>query len=254
MKVVTYLINLNGSNERLESAKQQLQQIDWPFERFSAYDGRGISITDFQDYDDQQSKKTSGRSLINSEIGCYLSHYQCVEKFLQTDADYLIVLEDDMQISTNFKKVISPLLDYLFSNKHLEWHLINIAANKKKIAQDIIEIQNHTLWHAYYFPVLGLGLVWSRKGAEEFIKKGKIITMPVDVFFQRWLSSNGKGLGIWPPLVKPMGLDSDILGTVASQNIKRKDRENRDSTYFFKKQKRMLQDKVSAIKNLLTTK
>ena len=79
--------------------------------------------------------------------------------------------------------------------------MINIAANKKKLAQDIIEINNYALWHAYYFPVLGIGLVWSRKGAEEFIEKSKVITMPVDVFFQRWLSSNGKGLGIWPPLV-----------------------------------------------------
>ena len=68
------------------------------------------------------------------------------------------------------------------------------------------------------------------------------------------MSSNGKGLGVWPPLVKPMGLDSDILGTVASQNIKRKDKENRNSTYFLKKQKRMLQDKISAIKNLIITK
>ena len=254
MKVVTYLINLDGSHERLECAKQQLNDIDWVFEKFSAFDGRGKALSSFENYDDQQAKKLMGRSLLSSEIGCYLSHYNCALKFLESDADYLIVLEDDMQLSTNFKKTILPLLDYLFSNRHLEWSLVNIAANKKKLARDIIEINNHTLWHAYYFPVLGLGLVWSRKGAEEFIEKGKIITMPVDVFFQRWLSGNGNGLGVWPSLVKPMGLDSDILGTVASQNIKRKDRENRDSTYSFKKQKRMLQDKLSAIKNLITTK
>lgn len=254
MKVQTYLINLDGSDERLKSAKQQLNSIGWDFEKFSAFDGRGKALSSFENYDDQQAKKLLGRSLLNSEIGCYLSHYNCALKFLESDADYLIVLEDDMQLSADFKQVISPLLDYLFSNTRPEWYLINIAANKKKLAKDIAEINGHTLWHAYYFPVLGLGLIWSRKGAEAFIEKGKTITMPVDVFFQRWLSDSGRGLGVWPPLVTPMGLDSDILGTVASQNIKRKDKENRDSTYFIKKQKRMLQDKVSAIKNLLTIK
>ena len=78
--------------------------------------------------------------------------------------------------------------------------------------------------------------------------------MPVDIFFQRWLSRNGKGLGLWPAVISPMGLDSDILGTQATQNIQRKEKEGRDSSYNLKKQKRMLQDKVSAVKNLMTTK
>ena len=254
MKVVTYLINLDGSHERLECAKQQLNDIDWVFEKFSAFDGRGKALSSFENYDDQQAKKLMGRSLLSSEIGCYLSHYNCALKFLESDADYLIVLEDDMQLSTNFKKTILPLLDYLFSNRHLEWSLVNIAANKKKLARDIIEINNHTLWHAYYFPVLGLGLVWSRKGAEEFIEKGKIITMPVDVFFQRWLSGNGNGLGVSPALVTPTDMDSDIWSEAAAQNIKRRELENRDWSYSIKKKKRILQNKSAAIKNLYSFK
>jgi hypothetical protein len=39
-----------------------------------------------------------------------------------------------------------------------------------------------SLWHAFYFPIRGLGLVWSRKGAEAFIQAGKSMTMPVDIF------------------------------------------------------------------------
>ena len=144
MKVQTYLINLDGSDERLKSAKQQLNSIGWDFEKFSAFDGRGKALSSFENYDDQQAKKLLGRSLLNSEIGCYLSHYNCALKFLESDADYLIVLEDDMQLSADFKQVISPLLDYLFSNTRPEWYLINIAANKKKLAKDITEINGHS--------------------------------------------------------------------------------------------------------------
>lgn len=254
MKTLTYLINLDGSDQRLESATKQLDDIGWSFERVAAYDGRGKALSDFIDYDDQQTRKNLGRSLLSSEIGCYLSHYQCAERFLQTDADFLVVLEDDMTLAADFKIIVTETLDFLYANPENSWHLINLAAKKKKLAKDIASFNKHTLWHAYYFPIRGLGLIWSREGAEAFIKVAKPITMPVDIFFQKWLSHNGKGLGIWPALVKPLGLDSDILGTQSSQNIKRKDKENRDLSYNIKKHKRMWQNKTVAVKNLYLTK
>lgn len=250
MKVETYLINLDGSDERLQRATEQLQAVDWSFQRFSAYDGRGQDLASFENYDDVATQQTLGRRLLNSELGCYLSHYGCAEKFLQTDADYLVVLEDDMKITTDFKTSVEQILSYLYQHQDLDWYLINLAAKKKKFAKDIVKIDDFSLWHAYYFPIRGLGLIWSRKGAEAFVASGKTMTMPVDIFFQTWLSKNGKGLGVWPALVKPAGLDSDILGTVATQGISRKEKENRDSSYGLKKQKRMWRDRMYAFKHL----
>ncbi|KAF1015353.1 MAG: hypothetical protein GAK29_04592 [Acinetobacter bereziniae] len=250
MKVETYLINLDGSDERLQRATEQLQAVDWPFERFSAYDGRGQDLTSFENYDDVGTQQTLGRRLLNSELGCYLSHYGCAEKFLKSDADYLVVLEDDMKITSDFKKSMDQILSYLDQHKSLDWYLINLAAKKKKFSKDIVDLDNFSLWHAYYFPIRGLGLIWSKKGAEAFVASGKTMTMPVDIFFQTWLSKNGKGLGVWPALVKPAGLDSDILGTVATQGISRKEKENRDSSYGLKKQKRMWRDRIYAFKHL----
>lgn len=250
MKVITYLINLDGSDQRLANATAQLQREGWPFTRFAAYDGRGKALSEFTNYDDAKAQKILGRSLINSELGCYLSHYGCAEKFLETDADYLVVLEDDIQVLPNFKQNLDSLLNYLDLHKELDWYLVNMAAKKKKLAKDIIQIDQYQLWHAYYFPIRGVGLLWSRKGAEEFVKLGKQIHVPVDIFFQGWLSKNGKGLGVWQPFVKPAGLDSDILGTVATQGIQRKDLENRDASHGLKKQKRMWRDRFYAFKHL----
>ncbi|GAA5017060.1 hypothetical protein GCM10023206_29420 [Acinetobacter puyangensis] len=252
MKVITYLINLDGSNQRLENASQQLQLAQVEFSRFPAYDGRGKNLSEFKDYDDTEARAILGRSLLNSEIGCYLSHYGCVEQFLKTDADYLIVLEDDMKIVTDFKTAIDGILDYLQQHQDLNWYLINIAAKKKKLAKDITPIGEYSLWHAYYFPIRGLGLIWSRAGAEEFLNAGKDINVPVDIFFQRWLSKNGLGLGVWPPLVRPRGVDSDILGTVAAQGISRKEKENRSLSHGLKKQKRMWLDRYHALKHLIS--
>ncbi|RZF50800.1 glycosyltransferase family 25 protein [Acinetobacter halotolerans] len=252
MKVVTYLINLEGSDQRLASATAQLNQESWGFSRFPAYDGRGKALSEFENYDDDAAQQILGRSLISSELGCYLSHYGCAEKFLETDADYLVVLEDDIDVLPNFKQNLDSLLNYLDQHKELDWYVVNIAAKKKKLAKDIVQIQDYSLWHAYYFPIRGVGLVWSRKGAEEFVRLGKMMQVPVDIFFQSWLSKNGKGLGVWQPFVQPAGLDSDILGTVATQGIKRKDLENRSASHGFKKQKRMWRDRFYAIKHLIS--
>lgn len=250
MKIVTYLINLDGSSDRLTKASQQLDAQGVLFERFPAYDGRGAALSDFKDYDDMQTQKNLGRSLINSEVGCYLSHYGCVEKFLTTDADYLIVLEDDVVLSQNFSKNVMALLSYLDEHRELGWYLINLAAKKRKLTKKIVKIEDFILHYAYYFPIRGVGLIWSRQGAAEFVKIAKPICYPVDVLFQRWLSENGKGLLVWSRFVSPAGLDSDILGTVAADETSRKEKENRQSSYNWKKQKRMLQDKIYAVKHL----
>lgn len=250
MKVITYLINLEGSDQRLASATAQLQQADWAFSRFPAYDGRGKALSEFENYDDAAAQKILGRSLISSELGCYLSHYGCAKKFLETDADYLVVLEDDIQVLPNFKQNLNSLINYLDQHKELEWYVVNLAAKKKKLAKDIVQIDGYTIWHAYYFPIRGVGLVWSRAGAEAFVELGKTMQVPVDIFFQSWLSKNGKGLGVWQPFVQPAGIDSDILGTVATQGIQRKALENRSASHGFKKQKRMWRDRFYAIRHL----
>lgn len=251
MKIETYLINLDGSHERLARASAQLNEVGWEFERYPAFDGRGKALSDFKHYNDVKAQKILGRSLLNSEIGCYLSHYGCIENFLKTDADYLIVLEDDLKISENFKSIMNEILEHLHSDSKTEWHLVNIAAKKKKIAKDIASINQYSLGHAYYFPIRGLGLIWSRKGAKAFLDSGREITVPVDIFFQNWLSENGRGLGVWPALVSPAGLDSDILGTIASQGVLRKQKEKRQLFYRLKKQKRVFVNKLFAMKNYL---
>lgn len=58
MKVETYLINLDGSDQRLASATAQLQQEGCiSFTRFSAYDGRGKALSEFKQYDDAEAQR-----------------------------------------------------------------------------------------------------------------------------------------------------------------------------------------------------
>ncbi|MCY6413594.1 glycosyltransferase family 25 protein [Acinetobacter sp. VNH17] len=253
MKVETYLINLDGSHERLDNATRQLNQQNFPFVRFPAYDGRGKLLSEFKEYNDEKSIDIMGRSLIGSELGCYKSHLRCIEKFLKTDADYLIVLEDDIQIIVDqFKAILDEVLNWLSKHPEIEWYAINLGAKKNKLSKKIFHTKGHDLVKAYYYPIRFIGMIWSRQGAQAFFEYSvNEMYMPVDNLAQSWLSQNGKGLSIWPPLVKPNGADSDIDGVIATQGKKRNDKEARSLSYSLKKQKRMWRDRMYAVKHLL---
>lgn len=247
MKVETYLINLDGSDERLKNASEILLAQNIQFKRFPAVDGRGKSLDAFESYNDEKAKQVMGRSLLNGEIGCYLSHVGCIQNFLASDADYLIVLEDDMQLANDFKKTIDEVLAYLDNHKAFDWNLINIGPKKKKICTTIQSFNGYELLHAYYFPIRTIGLVWSRKGAEAFISQGLEIFMPIDNYLQHWLSTNSKGLSIWAPLVKPSGFDSVI-------DVNRSAKKKNTLAFGVKKLMRTWNTRFTAINNKILNK
>ena len=63
MKLITYLINLDGSDERLSSARVQLEQQGITFTRVSAFDGRGLNLAEVSDYDEAHALRYMGRKL-----------------------------------------------------------------------------------------------------------------------------------------------------------------------------------------------
>ena len=256
MKVETYLINLDGSHDRLQNATTQLGQQGFPFVRFAAYDGRGKPLSEFNNYNDTKANQIMGRSLISSELGCYLSHVGCVQRFLETDADYLIVLEDDLKIVEDFANTVKDILDYLDQHKELDWYLINLGAKKRKLSRHIASIRSYDVVRADYFPIRTIGLIWSRKGAETFLREAQEMYAPIDNFLQSWLSQNGRGLSVWKPLVYPGGFISDIDGGGNSGNINkaRNAKEDRSISYSFRRQKRMWRDRMYALKHLVIDK
>ncbi|OTG67700.1 glycosyltransferase family 25 protein [Acinetobacter silvestris] len=251
MKVETYLINLDGSDERLKSATEQLNSEQVSFTRFAAVDGRGKPLSSFKNYNDQKAVEVMGRSLISSELGCYLSHIGCLEKFLMTDSDYLIVVEDDIRLLDGFKVTVDAMLEWLHQNPDVDWYAMNLGAKKNKMSKKLFTFEGRDLVRAYYYPIRFIGMIWSRKGAEAFLDHAKEMYMPVDNLAQSWLSQNGKGLSVWPAVVKPNGLDSDIDGAAATDSIRRNDKSGRQLSYGLKKQKRMWRDRFNAVKNMI---
>ena len=251
MTLPIYLINLDGSHERLASASSQLDAAGLSFERVAAFDGRGRAVSEFPDYDAKATLHNMGRPLRGGEIGCYLSHLECARRFVATGADFALVLEDDMQLTLDAAQVLKHMQAWLQA-RPVDWDLINLGPNKLKISTPLRKFdspdQSYLLARAHYFPVRLTGLLWSRVGATTFVEQHRRIFAPVDNYFQHWLTRSDRGLAVWPPLLIPTGVASDIN---QGSTLRRSD-EGRHPFYFAIKHRRLLTEKVLALRHKLT--
>ncbi|WP_180012616.1 glycosyltransferase family 25 protein [Acinetobacter sp. YH16031] len=243
MKLGIYLINLDSSTERLAQATTELKKHNIEFERIPAVDGRKLHVQSYEGYDSQKANALMGRDLLGAEIGCYLSHKRCVSEFLASDYDYVIVVEDDLEIISDLMVTVEKTIQWLEQNQK-GWYLMNIGSTKRKLSKKMHQIEQHQLLKAYYFPVLTLGLVWSREGAQAFQNNLVQINAPIDVALQSWLTDLSKGYSIYPPLVQPNGAESDIDAIKAHPTAPRQRVGKR-----WPRQKRMWGNKLKALKN-----
>ena len=240
-----YVINLEGSDARLASAAAQLSAAGLTFERVAAFDGRGLSVAEFPDYDPARARAYMGRPLRGGEIGCYLSHLDAARRIAAGPAPVAVVLEDDMSLPPEAGALLHELADWAGARVS-DWDLINLGPNKHKIYTDLLTLGSgeHTVTRAHYFPMTTTGLMWSRTGAQAFVDTHETIFAPVDNFFRHWLTRTDRGLAVWPPLVRTTGAESEIDAAPRARS-----REDRHPFYGLIKQRRLLVDKLLALRH-----
>jgi glycosyl transferase family 25 len=135
----------------------------------------------------------------------------------------------------------------LHKQETISWYTINVGAKKKKLYTVLEKFGSYELLKAYYFPIRTMGLIWSRKGAEIFLKEGRVMSMPIDNYLQVWLSDNIQGLSIWPPMVFPSGFESEIDKNRSNKSNK----EMKFFSYNYKRQIRTWSCRLKAIRNMM---
>ena len=243
-----YLINLDGSDARLAAATDQLNGAGIAFERVSAFDGRGRDPTQIDGYDEAAALQFIGRTLSGGELGCFFSHKDCVQRFLETDAQHALVFEDDIRLVPQAAEYVDQLLAWLDVHGP-NWDLINIGPANLKITSELNSFESDgremKLVHAHYFPVRTAGLIWSRRGAETFLADLRPIFAPVDNYFRDWLTRSNTGLSVWPPIVTQ---DESEVSEIAGAGAARKN-IGRTKSYSLTKQKRLAAEKLRAMRH-----
>ena len=104
-KLACYLINLERAMDRRVVMASRLQAIGLEHEIVRAVDGKLLQLP-VPEFSERSFKILHGRRIIPAEVGCYLSHVECAKRFLQSDADHALILEDDVSFTPDFVEAI----------------------------------------------------------------------------------------------------------------------------------------------------
>jgi glycosyl transferase family 25 len=135
-------------------------------------------------YDEKLTIAHFGRPLKSGELGAYASHYATWVWFLKSDADQLIVLEDDVVVDWEIMKVLAEtdLASHDVHSLHLfATQPINYKIVRYKFISD----------HSHLLRVNGLMLgcqayLLTRKAAEALVREAAVIDAPIDWVMSRY--------------------------------------------------------------------
>jgi len=118
----TYVINLPTSTERLASFTKQYNASDlssFPIQVYPAILGKTLDIQKYvtpKAYNQILASEKSGLrkyhyELTKGAVGCYLSHLDIYKKIANSDKEYGLIFEDDIELPKNFYKSMNEGLN-----------------------------------------------------------------------------------------------------------------------------------------------
>lgn len=104
-----FVINLDRDVERMASLAGNLRSLGLGYVRISAVLGK--EVPGWEQLVDSGLYSARNRNPMPrpGEVGCYLSHLKAMEAFLQTDAPWCVILEDDVEVRPECADVLAAL-------------------------------------------------------------------------------------------------------------------------------------------------
>ena len=212
--IPVFVINLDGSDDRLNTISQDLNGQNVAFTRIAAYDGRGVPPGDIPEYNAARTRRYFGRDMTGGEIGCYISHVRAAQAFLNSGAPYGLVLEDDVRPAPDAMECLRALVAWQSARGSVDWAVSQLGNHGVKLTTPVDQIDTghvaRAVLRAHYFPMGAMALLWTRDGAQGFVDTAFPIVCPVDLHLRRWLLRGDRGLAIQPHVFFHVGEVSDI--------------------------------------------
>lgn len=243
MTVPCFIINLEGSTQRFAHSERVLRDCGLDPVRLEAVDGRVMDINSISAYDRQRAVRYMGRTISPGEIGCYLSHIRFLETFLDTDAKMGLVFEDDINPGTDPAGQLDEIMGFL-EGRH-DWHVMHLGAHRLKFTSTFGGNAPPTILRAHYFPMLTHALLWNRAGAEAYLKAAAEIFCPADNMMRYVFTRSDMGLATTRPLFEAGAFESEISALSGGNRA----RQGRNWLYGWRKQRRLMVDKVLAARH-----
>lgn len=193
-KLECYLINLDRSPDRLLQMQKRLEKMQLPFRRVSAVDGKQVVFTD-KEINASKYEKYHGKYVTSTEVACYISHYDVLTLFLESDKEYALILEDDMEFCDDFMSILGELLSL-----HNDWDMVKLNGTRSwawPITKKNLSNHYQLVLNLLHQAKSGAYLV-NRKAAESLVKNLLPMTVPYDHEFIKFWKYNIRLFSVRP--------------------------------------------------------
>ena len=200
------VINLERSPERFARISAQLERLRIPFERFAAIEGRDINPDATPYFSRAAYERRHGKQPTPCEIGCYMSHMGALRRFLDSDAEFALILEDDAILDDALPGVLTGL-----ERLADQWNMALLYGNHPGLPQSLERVDRHHELVGFLARETGaVAYAVDRKGAAAYLENLFPMSLPFDVDFDRAWDFGIKFRGVTPFPVTTGSFPSDI--------------------------------------------
>lgn len=205
-KPLKFFINLARDQVRASAMTQAFVTCKYQPERFDAVDWRALPTQEQQHfYHPELNKKGYFRGLTAGECGCYASHLKICRLLLDSDANWALILEDDVEPDPSFDAVMDAI-DALPAH----WDMIKlIGRTKEKVANQFALSSTHQFVQYSRIPILASAYIVSRSGAQKMLNGRQPFARPIDVDMRWWWENDLRVFGVLPYPVR-LASTSDV--------------------------------------------
>ncbi|MCC6888149.1 MAG: glycosyltransferase family 25 protein [Hyphomicrobiales bacterium] len=145
-----FVINLDRSPDRLQSAGEQCAAVGLRWQRVSAIDATTLPEVPRADYDVARFEWHVGRKIDPTEIAFAFSHLKAIRAFLDSPARFGLIVEDDFNIldRNEFCRTLAALADDPDS-----WDLVRLSCSSSRYPLPV-KIKRLTARHDLAAPLM----------------------------------------------------------------------------------------------------
>lgn len=214
---VTFVINMDSATERMAHMDTELARVQITYIRQAGVQGMKLPHPN-EHFSDWSYKYLHGRRWAPRELGCYLSHIQCLRNFLQTDARYALILEDDVKLDDDIKAILERAMEHA-----ADWNMLRLSSVNHGKWWPVRKMGSHSLAVCLTREKGAGGYLVDRKAAACMVRKLLPMRLAWDIAFDlEWLLGF-KTLGVYPlPVQQNTEFETQIQQDLASIKLKNK--------------------------------
>ncbi|TZG25849.1 glycosyltransferase family 25 protein [Sphingomonas montanisoli] len=214
VRTLILVISMGTAADRRERFAARAAEATVPWEFMDAFTSLHPSLR----YDEEAAMLGRGRALERAEIGCYSSHFEAWKRLLASDADQLVVIEDDVIVDWRFLSELAKI-DLAAQGLHFFRLFIKRLTAVERTEPGIVG-GGYRIVTLTGYPYGGQGYAMTRSAAERLIPYFTLVDRPIDDAIDRSWVHGIPNRAIFPsPIIEEFAKSTIGLDRYGSVNF-----------------------------------